>query len=164
VTAVPDRANRRLLVYSSSSEENCPGIDIIEVPLANPAEASYVRAVSGKMMCHDIGVILGDAMKAACAGHHGPQVYSIGGAGGGALDNLEFLWDAEIEGVDPGHSAASTWDGEILVFGWVSKPREIAWSDPDPLPLVPEFEIAPGVVTPNPLCEGVGCRDPQPTL
>ena len=70
------------------------------------------------MMCHDIGVILGDAMKAACAGHHGPQVYGIGGDSGGTLDNPVLLWHREIPGVDPGHSAAWTWDGEVLVFGW----------------------------------------------
>jgi hypothetical protein len=236
VTAVPDPANDRLVVYSSAVDEACPGFDVIEVPADDPGSASYVRAVEGEMMCHDIGVILGDAMKAACAGHHGPQLYSIGGSDGGSLDDPEFLWDVEIPGVDPGHSAAFTWDGEVIVFGWepgggvdarcqesstdlertlfffdlegnevgrfvferfqgpdenctlhnynivplrsgryvlvhgsylagtgvidftnLSNPREFAWSDPDPLPLVPEIEIAPGVVIPNPFCEGVGC-------
>jgi hypothetical protein len=63
-------------------------------------------------------VILGDAMKAACAGHHGPQVYDIGGDGGGTLDDPAFWWLVEIPGVDPGHSAVWTWDGQMLVFGW----------------------------------------------
>jgi hypothetical protein len=217
-TAVPDPDNGRLLVYSSAVDEDCPGFDIIEVPLGDPGGSSLLREVPGEMMCHDIGVILGDAMKAACAGHHGPQVYGIGGASGGTLDNPVLLWHREIPGVDPGHSAAWTWDGEVLVFGWepgggvdarcqatstdlerslfffdpdgnelgrfvftrfqgptenctlhnynvvplrsgryvlvhgsyqsgtgvidftgLSNPREIAWSDPPPLPTVPEF-------------------------
>jgi hypothetical protein len=42
-TGVPDPANNRLLVYSSPSSGACPGIDIIEVPLDDPASASYLR-------------------------------------------------------------------------------------------------------------------------
>jgi PA domain/LVIVD repeat len=44
-TAVPDLANNRLLVYSSASSNavGCRGLDIIQVPLANPAAASYLR-------------------------------------------------------------------------------------------------------------------------
>jgi hypothetical protein len=191
-TAVPDPANDRLLVYSSAVDVNCPGFDVIEVPLDDPGAASHVREVEGEMMCHDIGVILGDAMKAACAGHHGPQVYDIGGDGGGSLDDPALLWHAEIPGVDPGHSAAWTWDGKVVVFGWepgggvqakcqqtstdlertlfffdgatgdelgrfvftrfqgptenctlhdLANAKEIAWSDPPPLPTVPEFPV-----------------------
>jgi len=228
-TAVPDPENGRLLVYSSAVDEACPGFDVIEVPLDDPGAAFHVREVEGEMMCHDVGVILGDTMKAACAGHNGPQVYDIGGAGGGTLDDPALQWLVEIPGVDPGHSAAWTWDGEVLVFGWepgggvdarcqatstdlerslfffdgetgdelgrfvferfqgpdenctlhnynvvplrsgnyvlvhgsyqagtgvidftdLSNPTEIAWSDPPPLPLVPEFPF---------FCGGVGCE------
>jgi len=42
-TGVPDLANNRLLVYNSSSSAACPGIDIIEVPLDDPAAASFLR-------------------------------------------------------------------------------------------------------------------------
>jgi len=44
-TGVPDLANNRLLVYSNPSSDAiaCRGIDIISVPLDNPAGASYVR-------------------------------------------------------------------------------------------------------------------------
>jgi hypothetical protein len=44
-TGVPDVANGRLLVYNSSSSgaAGCRGIDIIAVPLGNPAGASYLR-------------------------------------------------------------------------------------------------------------------------
>jgi len=228
-TAVPDPENDRLLVYSSAVDVRCNGFDVIQVPLDNPGGAFHVREVEGEMMCHDIGVILGDAMKAACAGHHGPQVYDIGGVGGGSLDDPAFMWHAEIPGVDPGHSAAWTWDGKVVVFGWepgggvqarcqesstdlertlfffdgetgaevgrfvftrfqgptenctlhnynvvplrsgkyvlvhgsyqsgtgvidftnLSNAKEVAWSDPDPLPTVPEFPF---------FCGGLACE------
>ena len=82
-TLVPDLANNRLLVYSNASANttfgvpsepneplNCRGIDIVQVPLANPAAASYLRfepsgdpaePVDDHHACHDTAVILGDA-------------------------------------------------------------------------------------------------------
>ncbi|HEX2883087.1 MAG TPA: PA domain-containing protein [Candidatus Limnocylindria bacterium] len=44
-TGVPDAANNRLLVYNSPSSGTvgCRGIDILEVPLDDPASASYLR-------------------------------------------------------------------------------------------------------------------------
>jgi hypothetical protein len=44
-SGVPDTANGRLLVYNSPSSGTvgCRGIDIVQVPLANPAAASYLR-------------------------------------------------------------------------------------------------------------------------
>ena len=44
-TGVPDLANNRLLIYNnpSSGATACRGIDIVQVPLATPAAASYVR-------------------------------------------------------------------------------------------------------------------------
>ncbi len=44
-SGVPDPANNRLLVYNSPSSAavGCRGIDILQVPLGNPAGASYLR-------------------------------------------------------------------------------------------------------------------------
>jgi hypothetical protein len=44
-SGVPDLANGRLLVYNSPSSGNipCRGIDIVSVPLGNPAGASYLH-------------------------------------------------------------------------------------------------------------------------
>jgi hypothetical protein len=44
-TGVPDLANNRLLVYNSPSSAavGCRGLDIIEVPLDDPAAAAYLR-------------------------------------------------------------------------------------------------------------------------
>jgi hypothetical protein len=46
-SAVPDPANGRLLVYNSASSSAfaCRGIDIVSVPLDNPAAATYLRFV-----------------------------------------------------------------------------------------------------------------------
>jgi hypothetical protein len=116
-TGVPDLANNRLIVYNSSSGAACPGFDVVQVPLGNPAGASLVREVVAEMMCHDIGVIMGSVMKLACAGHFGVQVYGIGAPAGGSLDNPQFLWMKMFDGVTIGHSAAWSFDGKVLVFG-----------------------------------------------
>jgi hypothetical protein len=67
--------------------------------------------------CHDTGVILGDVNLAACAGGDGFTVWSLDEADGGALDDPVVLYSESIEGVTIGHSAAFTWDGEVLIFG-----------------------------------------------
>ena len=257
-TGVPDLANGRLLVYNSSSSGACSGIDIIEVPLANPAAASYLRfepsgdpgphlvtinppstaagtylasgatfgpspsvaGISGAVAlvndgsasptqgcgplvgfpagsialvdrggcfftvkasnaqaagavavivvnsvagapftmggsdptivipavmvsladgtaikgglpatgrvhsppvparaCHDTAVILGDAMKVACAGGNGVSVWTIDPAEGGSLENPKLLYSRTLAGVSIGHAASFTWDGNVLIFG-----------------------------------------------
>ena len=138
-TLVPDLANNRLLVYSNASanttfgspqpgEEplNCRGIDIVEVPLADPAAASYLNFVpSGDPAtpveehhaCHDSAVILGDAMKVACSGGNSMTMWTIDPAEGGSLEAPMFMHHTEFEGVTIGHTAAFTWDGKYAVFG-----------------------------------------------
>lgn len=127
LTAVPDPQNDRLLVYNSGS--GCAGIDVVEVevPLDDPATPSFLRWESSgdptasppiaARNCHDTSVIFGDAMLAACAGGNGFTVWSIGGANGGSLADPQFLGSVPITGVTIGHSAAFTWDGQVLVFG-----------------------------------------------
>ena len=75
----------------------------------NPAPA--LRA------CHDTGIILGGVLKAACAGGDGVSVWSMATADGGSLDSPKLLYSRSFPGVSIGHSAAFTWDGEVLVFG-----------------------------------------------
>lgn len=67
--------------------------------------------------CHDTGVILGDAMMAACTGGHGFSVWSMDPADGGSLTDPQILYSHPVQGVSIGHSAAFTWDGETLIFG-----------------------------------------------
>lgn len=112
-TGVPDLANNRLLIYNSGSQ--CDGIDIVEVPLDNPAGAGYLRTEPAGRDCHDTGVILGDAMMAACAGDDGFTVWTL--TSSGSLDDPDFLYTTTVPGVGVGHSAIFTWDGEVIVFG-----------------------------------------------
>jgi hypothetical protein len=145
-TLVPDLENDRLLVYSNSSSGavlggdpgggeppiSCRGIDIIEVPLDDPASASYLRfepAGDPSMPpaehhpCHDTGVILGDTNLVACAGSgsasegNGVNVFTTDPALGGSKEDPEWLYHKVTGGISLGHSASFTWDGEILIVG-----------------------------------------------
>jgi LVIVD repeat len=122
-TLVPDLANDRVLIYNQTSGGPCPFISIIEIPLDDPGSASFLRnePLEEADACHDSGVILGDVMKLACASHDHANVYSLGGPDGGSLEDPEFLYTVSEPGVGEGgnwHSAAFTWDGEVLVLGW----------------------------------------------
>ena len=137
-TVVPDEKNGRVLIYNSVSGvgtqanpgkygNQCPGEpfgreDIVEVPLADPASAEVIGAFdlgeldNGEMLmgCHDMGVILGEVDKAACAGHpFGIGVYDISDPAA-----PEFLHAMEAPTVEGWHSAAFTWDGKYIVGGW----------------------------------------------
>ncbi len=116
-TGVPDRSNQRLLIYSSNSNAPCPWLDIVEVPLSNPEDASFIRQEPTDHTCHDFGVILGNAMKGACAGGEGVRVFSLGGPNGGSLVDPLLLFHVEEPGVTIGHSGGFSWDGEVVVFG-----------------------------------------------
>jgi len=115
-TGVPDLVNNRLIVYSNPSGGACPQIDIVEVPLDDPGSATYLGPLTSGRPCHDTGVILGDVNKMACAGGNGVTVWSLDAADGGSLTAPAFQFSQSL-GVGIGHSAAWTWDGEVLVFG-----------------------------------------------
>jgi len=129
-TAVPDRENNRLLIYNQTSGGPCPFVGIIQVPLDDPAGASFVRnePLVEAGAAHDCGAILGKVMLLACAAHDHANVFSIGGAGGGTLEDPEFLYTITEPGVcnEPGnplcngnwHSASFTWDGKVIILGW----------------------------------------------
>jgi hypothetical protein len=115
-TAAPDLANDRLIVYSNAAG-GCNFIDVIEVPLDDPAGASLIRTEPLEHPCHDMGVILGDEMKAACAGGDGFDLFSLGGPSGGSLEDPEHLRHVMVPTVTIGHSAGFSWDGDVVVFG-----------------------------------------------
>jgi hypothetical protein len=139
VTGVPDLDNDRLVVYSNNSSGGplappiCDNIDIIEVPLADPASSSHIGRVplmpgslGSNNGCHDAGVILGDANLLACASGHAANVFSIGAPRGGTLEEPLWLYNIEEED-DEGnkvgvggrwHTATFSWDGEVLALGW----------------------------------------------
>jgi hypothetical protein len=137
LTGVPDLANGRIVVYSNNSSGNnrpvCNAMDILEVPIEDPAATShigYIPITGGSLGsnngCHDAGAVLGDVNLLACASGHAANVFSIGAPRGGTLEEPLFLYTVE-ESDDQGnqvgvggrwHSAAFTWDGEVLVLGW----------------------------------------------
>ncbi len=112
-SVVPDLDNDRLLIYNSGSSSACEGIDIVEIPLDNPAAAAQINFVALERDCHDIGIILGDAMMAACAGDDGYAALDLSAS----VENPSPLYERSVDGVGIGHSAAFTWDGEIIIFG-----------------------------------------------
>jgi hypothetical protein len=117
-TGVPDLENDRLLVYNSSSAGgSCDFFEIVEVPFDDPASAQKLTSIDSMHTCHDIGVILGDAMRLACAGGAGARIFSLDPADGASLTNPVLMHHFDIPGVTIGHSAGWSWDGEVLVFG-----------------------------------------------
>jgi hypothetical protein len=134
-----------LIVYSNnSSAAGCDGgpadgdfMDIIAVPLDDPEAASLVHreelagptnpaSVPG---CHDVGVIRGDVNLATCASADTTNVFDIGenDTPGGSLEDPVLLYtitEPGVNGLSGGeslgrwHSAAFTWDGEVIILGW----------------------------------------------
>jgi hypothetical protein len=133
ITAVPDVANGRLLLYNLTSGGPCPFISILEVPLDNPAGAHWLRneplqELPANVAGHDEGVILGNANLLAVASRDKAHVYSIGAPRGGTPEDPKFLYTISEPGVcnvsgNPDcngnwHSAAFTWDGDVIILGW----------------------------------------------
>ena len=131
LTLVPD--GDRVVIYNATSGGNtllppalqaCDWIDIVQVPLANPGAASFVRRepLEGGHAAHDNGVILGDVNLLGTASGHMSNVFSIGPPRGGTLNDPLFLYTVEEPGVDGvignWHSAAFSWDGDVLILGW----------------------------------------------
>jgi hypothetical protein len=118
LTMVPDLENGRVIVYNSSSAGGtCDYFEVVEVPLDDPGNANLIDRIDSMHTCHDIGVILGDAMRLACAGGSGARIFSLDPADGASLDDPVLMHHFDIPGVTIGHSAAWSWDGEVLIFG-----------------------------------------------
>lgn len=133
-TLAPDLAHRRLVIYNNVSS-GCDWIDIVEVPIDDPAAAQLVgmEPLEGPVTpgvapgCHDMGVIQGSANLAACASADATNVFDIGPNAfpGGSLDDPVFLYTIREPGVGDmtqgsgrWHSATFTWDGKVIVLGW----------------------------------------------
>jgi hypothetical protein len=63
----------RLIAYSTPSNVNCDGIDVINIPRKDPAAAAYdhFEPAADLIACLDTSVILNDVLRAACAGGQG---------------------------------------------------------------------------------------------
>ncbi|HEX2419823.1 MAG TPA: hypothetical protein VHJ83_17145 [Micromonosporaceae bacterium] len=145
-TVTGARDGDRLIVYSNnSSSTGCVDgtraaddpvgdhIDVIEVPLGVPANASLLHRepLAGPLTdirtgCHDMGLILGEVNLAACAGADAINVFDVGANPhpGGSLADPEFMYTISEPGVGQAgtngrwHSASFTWDGKVLIAGW----------------------------------------------
>jgi hypothetical protein len=99
----------------------CPGIDIVKIPLADPAGATFLGREPAGRSCHDTSVILGSVNLVMCAGGNGFSVWrldpSLDPPAEGSLEDPVQLYSRTITGVSIGHSGSFTWDGEVLVFG-----------------------------------------------
>ena len=128
VTAVPDPDNDRLVIYNQSGGTCGAGLTslhVFEIPLDDPANPTTPEAIPLSIAagCHDSGVILGDVNLMTCASGSAANVYDIGDndTPGGSLTDPVLLYTVSEPGVGTGgswHSAAFTWDGEVLVLGW----------------------------------------------
>jgi hypothetical protein len=124
-TLVPDLENDRVIIYNQTSGGPCPFVGILEVPLDDPSSASFLRnePLMEAGAAHDTGVILGDVNLMAVAAHDHANVFDIGDNDlpGGSLEDPVFLYTITEPGVGVGgnwHSAAFTWDGEVIILGW----------------------------------------------
>ncbi len=136
----------QLIVWSNNSSSNgCVDgarptddpagdfMDVIGVPLNAPQNASLLRRepLEGpnsnvRTGCHDAGVINGRVNKGACASADTINVWDIGAnrTRGGQLQDPRPLFTIQEPGVGQDetngrwHSAAFTFDGEVLIAGW----------------------------------------------
>jgi hypothetical protein len=133
ITGVPDLESNTLVVYNQSAGTcTTEAFHVFEIPLDDPANPTTPQEIElhEAMGCHDSGVILGDANLLACAAHEHTNVFDIGDNQfpGGSLTEPVPLYTVSEPGVcnEPGnplcngnwHSAAFTWDGEVLILGW----------------------------------------------
>jgi hypothetical protein len=86
------------------------------LPTAGTIRAAEQPATPDRS-CHDTGVILGTVNLAACAGGNGLTVWSMDPDDGGSLSDPAILYSRTVDGVNIGHSASFTWDGQVLIFG-----------------------------------------------
>jgi hypothetical protein len=138
--------NGRAIVYSNnSSSTGCVDgtranddpvgdfMDVIAVPLNNPAGASLIHreplagpTTDVRTGCHDAGAILGSVNKVACASADTINVFDIGAndTPGGTPEDPVLLFTVTEPGVGQAgtngrwHSASFSWDGRVLVAGW----------------------------------------------
>jgi hypothetical protein len=113
----------------STAQQNALGdfMDIIAVPLANPAAASLIHRepLAGptdpavRTGCHDAGVILGGINRAVCASADTINVFDISNPRDPSL-----LFTITEPGVGDSttngrwHSGTFTWDGRVIVADW----------------------------------------------
>jgi hypothetical protein len=127
-SGVPDLANGRLLVYNSPSSGNtaCRGIDIVSVPLDNPAGASYLRfessgdnplggGLENLVTIHPPSSAAGDYGAAGAAFGPAPTATGTSGALVVALDPADAAGPSTTDACSPLTNAADV-AGKIAVL------------------------------------------------
>jgi PA domain len=110
-SAIPDLANDRLVIYNSSSSDTgpCRGVEIVEVPLSNPAGAAFLRFESSGDPVTGGGltnfVTIDDPSPAA----------GLYGAAGAASPRLEMAVSGSVVLVNDGAGVSPTDPCEPLV-------------------------------------------------
>ena len=166
-TVVPDPANDRVLVYVANAytgplygedptwghqcSEPHNKFQIVEVPLDAPEDAAVIADVplglaaeGHHASCHDIGALMnGDAQLAVCAAGRA-VLFDISDPA-----NPVLVRDFGIDGIEPWHSAALSWDGSVAVMGWEPGggiAPECEASDPDDFKSIFFFDTANGAL------------------
>jgi hypothetical protein len=130
-TAVPHEASNTLYIYNGGSSGSCTWMDVVKIPLANPGSASVVNRAMALRQCHDNTVLLNGANSyASCAGGNGISMFkfdtTIDPTAEGGIEKPTRLWSKRMpndtvpnnQAVSIGHSAAFSYDGKTVVFGW----------------------------------------------
>ena len=114
-TGVPDPQHRAAHRLQHAVVGHCDGIDVISIPLRDPGSAPYVgfEPAADLIACHDTGVILGDVLRAACAGGQGFAVWSLDPRGGRFAHRPEAALHEERQG-DRGHQHQHRALGRVL--------------------------------------------------
>lgn len=121
LTGVPDVSAGLLRVYVGGSSGDCPGMDLVEIPLNDPTAATWTGMAVANRSCHDITVYLVDKQRAACSGswegQHGYTYFSMDAADGGSLADPVFMYERNMEGTFTiGHTTGFSWDGQYLYW------------------------------------------------
>ncbi|MBE2319837.1 hypothetical protein DVA67_027985 [Solirubrobacter sp. CPCC 204708] len=122
-TAVPDEARGYLYLYNGGSDSDCTWMDVIKIKLSDPTDAKHVNKAMAGRECHDNTVLLNGANSyATCAGGNGISMFkfdtTIDPTAPGGTENPTLLWSRAMPPINIGHSAAFSYDGKTVVFGW----------------------------------------------
>ena len=125
-TGVPDPRNGRLVVYSTPSDGNCSGIDIISIPRRDGRGGGRaLRALRARGREHRVPRHRRDPRQGAARGMRrrpGFAVWSLDRRDGGSLTDPALLYVRNMKAelglnINTGHSAAFSNDGDTLIFG-----------------------------------------------
>ena len=122
-TAVPDEARGYLYIYNGGSSGTCQGIDIFKIKISDPADAVTSAPRRASRQCHDNTVLLNGANSyASCAGGNGISMFkfdmTIDADRRGRRREPDAAVVEQVPTVSIGHSAAFSYDGKTVVFGW----------------------------------------------